>query len=347
MIGLRDIIKQIDAIGIGENYISPSDSVAFNALIYSYDGVNSTANDEEILNVFKGAVICEKYFGSCGSATPASRIYNEIHRRCLDPNYNLADWAFQYSDNEYIPFGFIRHGEKTAYEYLQWREDFHLRIMQEQLDAEARKTQQIKRAKEIAKQKMLSDVLNQEKRNEIMHMEPLEQVQTIIDDKVHNLLFYMPVINRLLHRSDVPKQCLHMLLDKVSLMKATPFNKRLINDISKQLNDENHNLRRFIDAQHGVYPIALRELKDGRKRSHWMWYIFPQLKHLVHSNISKFYGISGKEEAAAYLAEPILGQRLRDVCDTILDLPTDDAREVFGSIDAMKLRSSMTLFDIV
>ena len=64
MIGLRDIIKQIDAIGIGENYISPSDSVAFNALIYSYDGVNSTANDEEILNVFKGAVICEKYFGS-------------------------------------------------------------------------------------------------------------------------------------------------------------------------------------------------------------------------------------------------------------------------------------------
>lgn len=108
-----------------------------------------------------------------------------------------------------------------------------------------------------------------------------------------------------------------------------------------------YNLIRFLVAQERDYPIALNELKDGRKRSHWMWYIFPQLKHLGHSYTSKFYGISGKEEAAEYLAEPILGQRLREVCEVILNLPADDAREVFGSIDAMKLRSSMTLFDIV
>lgn len=111
--------------------------------------------------------------------------------------------------------------------------------------------------------------------------------------------------------------------------------------------NDNYNLRCFIDAQEGVYPIALRELREGRKRSHWMWFIFPQLKGLGHSYNSNFFGISGKEEAAAYLDEPVLGQRLREVCDAILDLPTDDAREVFGGIDATKLRSSMTLFDIV
>lgn len=110
---------------------------------------------------------------------------------------------------------------------------------------------------------------------------------------------------------------------------------------------DTYNLNRFIVAQERDYPIAMNELKDGRKRSHWMWYIFPQLKHLGHSYTSKFYGISGTEEAVAYLAEPILGQRLREVSEDILDLPTDDAREVFGSIDAMKLRSSMTLFDII
>lgn len=111
--------------------------------------------------------------------------------------------------------------------------------------------------------------------------------------------------------------------------------------------NENYNLRRFIDAQEGVYPVALRELREGRKRSHWMWYIFPQLKQLGYSYNSKFYGLSGKDEAAAYLVEPVLGQRLREVSTVILNLPTDDAREVFGGIDSMKLRSSMTLFDLV
>lgn len=109
---------------------------------------------------------------------------------------------------------------------------------------------------------------------------------------------------------------------------------------------DKYNLIRFIEAQNGVYPIALRELQEGRKRSHWMWYIFPQLKHLGHSYNSKFYGLSGKDEATAYLAEPV-NQRLREVSDVIFNLPTNDACEVFGGIDGMKLRSSMTLFDIV
>lgn len=111
--------------------------------------------------------------------------------------------------------------------------------------------------------------------------------------------------------------------------------------------NENYNLKRFIDAQEGVYPVALRELREGRKRSHWMWYIFPQLKQLGHSYNSKYYGLSGKDEAAAYLAEPVLGQRLREVSTAILNLPTNDAHEVFGGIDSLKLRSSMTLFDLV
>lgn len=110
---------------------------------------------------------------------------------------------------------------------------------------------------------------------------------------------------------------------------------------------DKYNLIRFIEAQNGVYPIALRELQEGRKRSHWMWYIFPQLKHLGHSYNSKFYGLSGKDEATAYLAEPVLNQRLREVSDVIFNLPTNDACELFGGIDGMKLRSSMTLFDIV
>lgn len=108
-----------------------------------------------------------------------------------------------------------------------------------------------------------------------------------------------------------------------------------------------YNLGRFLDAQEGVYPIALRELQEGRKRSHWIWYIFPQLKHLGHSYNAKFYGISGAEEAAAYLEHPILGQRLREVSKVILNLPDNDAVAVFGGIDAMKLLSSMTLFDHV
>lgn len=109
---------------------------------------------------------------------------------------------------------------------------------------------------------------------------------------------------------------------------------------------DKYNLLRFSKAQEDSYQVALKELQEGRKRSHWMWYIFPQLKHLGHSYNAKFYGISGIEEAAAYLQHPVLGQRLREVSETIINLPDNDAEAIFGGIDAIKLRSSMTLFDI-
>lgn len=107
-----------------------------------------------------------------------------------------------------------------------------------------------------------------------------------------------------------------------------------------------YNLDRFIKAQEGMYPLALKELQEGHKRSHWMWYIFPQLKHLGHSYYAKYYGISGIVEAVTYLQHPILGQRLREVASTILKLQMNDAEAIFGGIDAKKLRSSMTMFDI-
>ncbi len=110
---------------------------------------------------------------------------------------------------------------------------------------------------------------------------------------------------------------------------------------------DKYNLLRFLNAQEATYQVALKELQEGRKRSHWMWYIFPQLKHLGHSYNAKFYGISGIEEATIYLQHPILGQRLREVSETILNLPDNDAEAIFGGIDAIKLRSSMTLFDLV
>ncbi|MDE5814572.1 MAG: DUF1810 domain-containing protein [Muribaculaceae bacterium] len=105
-------------------------------------------------------------------------------------------------------------------------------------------------------------------------------------------------------------------------------------------------LNRFLQAQESTYPYALRELKEGYKRSHWMWYIFPQMRGLGHSRMSNYYGISGLEETKAYLENPILNQRLREVCEAILGLDTNDAREVFGGIDSLKLKSSMTLFDL-
>lgn len=109
----------------------------------------------------------------------------------------------------------------------------------------------------------------------------------------------------------------------------------------------NFNLERFLQAQDKTYPYALKELQNGHKRSHWMWFIFPQMRGLGHSRISNYYGISGIEEAKAYIENPILNQRLREVCETILALETEDANEVFGGIDSLKLKSSMTLFDMV
>lgn len=106
-----------------------------------------------------------------------------------------------------------------------------------------------------------------------------------------------------------------------------------------------YNLSRFIEAQEITYPIAEEELRLGNKRTHWIWYIFPQLKHLGFSHNSKFYGITCLEETKAYLANEILGGRLRALTEILLNLPTDDAESIFGTLDSMKIRSSMTLFD--
>jgi uncharacterized protein (DUF1810 family) len=106
-------------------------------------------------------------------------------------------------------------------------------------------------------------------------------------------------------------------------------------------------LQRFVDAQNEIYVTALAELLAGRKHSHWMWFIFPQVAGLGHSPMSKRYAISGLSEAAAYLAHSVLGPRLIECCDALLSLEGITASAIFGSPDDMKLRSSMTLFALV
>jgi uncharacterized protein (DUF1810 family) len=109
---------------------------------------------------------------------------------------------------------------------------------------------------------------------------------------------------------------------------------------------DEHRLQRFVDAQDddGTYESALRELSDGRKRSHWMWFIFPQLAGLGQSPTSRRYAISSLEEARAYVEHPVLGPRLEECARALLQRTGGSARDIFGGIDAMKLRSSMTLF---
>ena len=105
-----------------------------------------------------------------------------------------------------------------------------------------------------------------------------------------------------------------------------------------------HDLQRFLDAQSRDYATALAELQAGRKRSHWMWYIFPQFAGLGFSATSRLYAINSLEEVRAYLAHPILGPRLLECCEALLSLDRSDPHEIFGSPDDLKLCSGMTLF---
>lgn len=107
------------------------------------------------------------------------------------------------------------------------------------------------------------------------------------------------------------------------------------------------NLQRFLDAQATDYAQALAEVKAGRKRSHWMWYIFPQIQGLGFSSTSKHYAIRDLAEATAYLQHPVLGQRLVEISTALIGLAGSDANRVFGSPDDLKLKSSMTLFAAV
>jgi uncharacterized protein (DUF1810 family) len=111
--------------------------------------------------------------------------------------------------------------------------------------------------------------------------------------------------------------------------------------------DDLYNLSRFLQAQEDDYEQALSEIKDGRKRSHWIWYIFPQIDGLGFSPTSKRYAIKSIEEARAYLEHPILGPRLRECAEAALGVEGRSAREIFGSPDDLKLRSCATLFACV
>jgi len=106
-------------------------------------------------------------------------------------------------------------------------------------------------------------------------------------------------------------------------------------------------LGRFVAAQEGIYPQALAELRRGRKQSHWMWFVFPQLAGLGRSATARFYAIASAAEARAYLDHPLLGARLRESAAAILVHRSDRAEAILGPIDAIKLRSSMTLFEAV
>jgi uncharacterized protein (DUF1810 family) len=108
--------------------------------------------------------------------------------------------------------------------------------------------------------------------------------------------------------------------------------------------DDRFDLNRFVQAQEEVYPRALAELKLGRKRSHWMWFIFPQIDGLGYSSTARFYAIKSKDEAKAYLDHPLLGKRLMECAEALLKSEGKSAAEIFGHPDDLKLRSSVTLF---
>ena len=105
-----------------------------------------------------------------------------------------------------------------------------------------------------------------------------------------------------------------------------------------------YDLGRFVDAQAFIYPDVLAELRRGRKASHWMWFVFPQVAGLGHSLMAQHFAIGSLEEARAYLDDPLLGPRLRECAQALLEISGKSATDILGSIDAIKLRSSMTLF---
>ncbi len=105
-----------------------------------------------------------------------------------------------------------------------------------------------------------------------------------------------------------------------------------------------NNLKRFVDAQETDFQTALSEIKNGRKRSHWMWYIFPQIQGLGFSETSRFYAIKDVSEAEEFLKHPVLGNRLIEICNELLQQESNNAGQIFGSPDDLKLKSSMTLF---
>jgi uncharacterized protein (DUF1810 family) len=107
-----------------------------------------------------------------------------------------------------------------------------------------------------------------------------------------------------------------------------------------------HHLDRFVAAQAPVIGQVLDELRDGHKRTHWMWFVFPQLRGLGTSSMAGRFGIASPDEARAYLAHPVLGPRLRECCALLLNVPDRSAHDILGSPDDLKLRSCLTLFSL-
>jgi len=109
---------------------------------------------------------------------------------------------------------------------------------------------------------------------------------------------------------------------------------------------DSYDLQRFVEAQdaHGTYDCAVDELRRGQKTSHWMWFVFPQIAGLGYSSTSRKYAISSLDEAKAYLEHPVLGPRLQECAVIVAEVQGRSAEQIFGYVDALKLRSSMTLF---
>lgn len=108
-----------------------------------------------------------------------------------------------------------------------------------------------------------------------------------------------------------------------------------------------YNLKRFVDAHKQDYPTALEEIRGGQKQSHWMWYVFPQLKGLGLSPTANYYGIVDQDEAMMFLQHPLLGKHLYEITQEMLAINGKPIEEILGDIDALKFRSSMTLFDTI
>ncbi len=118
----------------------------------------------------------------------------------------------------------------------------------------------------------------------------------------------------------------------------------MTNSTTRASSTDPFNLSRFVEAQEQNYDQALAEIKSGRKRSHWMWYVFPQLDGLAFSSTSKFYAIKSLDEARAYLEHPVLGPRLLECAEALVQIQGRTANQIFGSPDDLKLKSSATLF---
>ena len=120
----------------------------------------------------------------------------------------------------------------------------------------------------------------------------------------------------------------------------------VIYHVSLRCNLKKMNIERFVEPSNRMYEIALGEIKKGKKQSHWMWFIFPQLKGLGKTSTSDYYGITDVEEATIFLNHPILGKRLIEITNSVLQIQNKTAFEIFGTPDYLKLKSSMTLFSL-